>query len=204
VLWTFVPIAALLTLTPGAGTAMVVRSAMRGGWRAGVLTIAGNSVGVIVWALLSVLGISALVAASEVAFLTLKLVGAALLVWLGVQSLLRARRGFDDAVPEAEAPGVHRRAFRDGLVTSLANPKLAVFFVALFPQFVDDRATVLPTTLLMAALIVTFDFAWYTGLAVLVSRAKRELMRSRLARRVERTTGAVLIGLGARVAFEQR
>jgi threonine/homoserine/homoserine lactone efflux protein len=79
-----------------------------------------------------------------------------------------------------------------------------VFFVALFPQFVDDRGAVLPTTLLMAALIVAFDFAWYTGLAVAVSRAKREVMRSRVAAWVERTTGAVLIGLGVRVAFEQR
>jgi threonine/homoserine/homoserine lactone efflux protein len=97
-----------------------------------------------------------------------------------------------------------RRAFRDGLLTSITNPKLAVFFVALFPQFVEDRAAVLPTTLLMAALIVTFDFASYTWLAVLVSRTKRGLMRTRVARWVERTTGAVLIALGARVAIEQR
>jgi threonine/homoserine/homoserine lactone efflux protein len=200
VLWTFIPIAALLTVTPGAGTAMVVRSALRGGWRAALLTIAGNSVGVVLWALLSVLGISALVAASEVAFLVLKLTGAAVLVWLGVQSLLRAGRA--DSAPVR--PVVRRRAFRDGLLTSITNPKLAVFFVALFPQFVEDRAAVLPTTLLMAALIVVFDFAWYSGLAVLVSRAKRELMRTRVARWVERTTGAVLIALGARVALEQR
>jgi threonine/homoserine/homoserine lactone efflux protein len=199
-LWTFIPIAALLTITPGAGTAMVVRSALRGGWRAAVLTIAGNSVGVVVWALLSVLGISALVAASEVAFLVLKLTGAVVLVWLGAQSLLRAGRA--DRAPVT--PVVRRRAFRDGLLTSITNPKLAVFFVALFPQFVDDRAAVLPTTLLMAALIVVFDFAWYSGLAVLVSRAKREVMRTRVARWVERTTGAVLIALGARVALEQR
>jgi threonine/homoserine/homoserine lactone efflux protein len=199
-LWTFIPIAALLTITPGAGTAMVVRSALRGGWRAAVLTIAGNSVGVVVWALLSVLGISALVAASEVAFLVLKLTGAVVLVWLGAQSLLRAGRA--DRAPVT--PVVRRRAFRDGLLTSITNPKLAVFFVALFPQFVDDRAAVLPTTLLMAALIVVFDFAWYSGLAVLVSRAKREVMRTRVARWVERTTGAVLIALGVRVALEQR
>jgi threonine/homoserine/homoserine lactone efflux protein len=200
VLWTFIPIAALLTITPGAGTAMVVRSALRGGWRAAVLTIAGNSVGVVLWAVLSVLGISALVAASEVAFLVLKLTGAVVLVWLGAQSLLRAGRAGSAPL----TPVVRRRAFRDGLLTSVTNPKLAVFFVALFPQFVDDRAAVLPTTLLMAALIVLFDFAWYSGLALLVSRAKREVMRSRVARWVERTTGAVLIALGARVAFEQR
>jgi threonine/homoserine/homoserine lactone efflux protein len=192
VLWTFLPIAVLVTVTPGAATANVIRSAMRGGRRAGVLTIAGNSVGVLAWGLLSVLGISALVAASEVAFLVLKITGAAVLVWLGVQSLRHA--GADVGVRPARAP------FRDGLVTSLANPKLAVFFVALFPQFVGDRATVLPTTLLMTALIVGFDLAWYTGLAVMVSRARRTYA----FRRLERITGAVLIGLAARLAFEPR
>jgi threonine/homoserine/homoserine lactone efflux protein len=197
VLWTFIPIAALVTITPGPATAMVVRSALGGGWRAGVLTVAGNSIGVIVWALLSVLGVSALVAASEVAFLALKLAGAAVLIWLGVQSILHA--GDPARIPERTRAG----AFRSGLVTSLANPKLAVFFVALFPQFVGEGGAVLPTALLMAALIVTFDVAWYTSLAVLVSRAKASFARSRLARRIERATGAVLVALGLRVAFER-
>jgi threonine/homoserine/homoserine lactone efflux protein len=197
-LWAFLPVAALVTITPGAATANVVRSALRGGWRAGVLTIAGNSLGVVAWGLLSVLGISALVAASEVAFLALKITGAVVLVYLGVQSIRHT--GADVA---ASAPRPPRRAFRDGLVTSLANPKLAVFFIALFPQFVGDRGSVLPVTLLMIALIVAFDFAWYTTLAVLVSRAGRGFARSRLARRLERATGAVLIALGARVALER-
>jgi threonine/homoserine/homoserine lactone efflux protein len=196
VLWTFLPIAVVVTITPGPGTAMVVRSALRSGWRSGVLTVAGNSVGVVAWGLLSVLGISALVAASEVAFLALKLVGAGVLIWLGVQSL----RGSGDAV---DAPRASARPFRDGLVTSVANPKLAVFFVALFPQFLDDGGAVLPTTLLMAGMIVTFDFVWYTSLAVMVSRAKQGFMRTRVARWTERITGSVLVALGARVALER-
>ena len=174
---------------------MVVRSAMRGGWRAGVRTIAGNSIGVVAWALLSIAGISALVAASEVAFLVLKLTGAAVLVWLGVQSLRRA------GAPAVAEPR-RGRAFRDGLVTSLANPKLAVFFVALFPQFVGERGDVLLTTLAMAAMIVAFDCVWYTTLAVLASRAKAGFMASRAGRRLERATGAVLIALGLRVALD--
>ena len=165
-LWAFVPVAIVVTLTPGAGTAMIVRNALRGGSRAGVLTILGNSIGVVAWALLSVLGISALVAASEV------------------------------AAPAGGAP------LRDGLLKSLANPKLAVFFVALFPQFVGDRASVLPTTMAMAALIVAFDLVWYTTLAVAVSRAKQAVVRTRVARWMERVTGAVLLGLGVRVALE--
>jgi threonine/homoserine/homoserine lactone efflux protein len=194
-LWAFLPIAVLVTITPGAATAMVVRSAMRGGWRAGLRTIAGNSIGVVAWALLSIAGISALVAASEVAFLALKLTGAAVLVWLGVQSLRRA--GGPAAIEPRRA-----RAFRDGLVTSLANPKLAVFFVALFPQFIGERGDVLLTTLAMAAMIVAFDLVWYTTLAVLASRAKAGFMASRAGRRLERATGAVLIALGLRVALD--
>jgi threonine/homoserine/homoserine lactone efflux protein len=164
-----------------------------------VLTIAGNSVGVVVWGLLSVLGVSALIAASEVAFLVLKITGACVLVWLGVQSLRHAGRPVD-AVPSRSG----HRPFADGLITSTANPKLAIFFIALFPQFVGDRGSALPTTLLMVALVVALDFVWYTALAVLVSRARAAYSGSRLSRRVERLTGVVLIGLGARVALEQR
>lgn len=193
-LWAFLPIAVLVTITPGAATAMVIRSAMRGGLKAGVLTIAGNSVGVVAWALLSIAGISALVAASEVAFVALKVTGACVLVYLGIQSLRRVGR---------ELPPVRvQRAFRDGVVTSLANPKLAVFFVALFPQFVSADGNVLATTLLMAAMIVALDFVWYGVLALLASRAKAGFMRSRGGRWLERTTGAVLIALGLRVGLD--
>ncbi len=87
-------------------------------------------------------------------------------------------------------------------MTSLANPKLAVFFVALFPQFVGERGDVLPTTLAMAAMIVAFDFVWYSTLAVLASRAKAGFMASRAGRRLERATGTVLIALGLRVALD--
>jgi threonine/homoserine/homoserine lactone efflux protein len=196
-IWAFVPFAALLTITPGAATAMIVRSAASGGWRAGFRVIVGNEVGVAVWAVLSTVGVSALVAASEAAFVALKLVGAVVLIWIGVQSLRNAR---DGAAPAPRS----RRPLRDGLITSLANPKLAVFFVALLPQFVGRRDMVLATTLLMAALIIVFDFVWYTTLSVLVSRARKAFDRTSLARWLERVSGTILIALGIRVAIEHR
>jgi threonine/homoserine/homoserine lactone efflux protein len=195
-LWAFIPIAALLSVTPGAATAMVIRSSMRGGWRAGVATILGNEVGVIAWALLSIAGISALVAASEIAFVALKIVGAAVLLWMGIQSW----RGGHAAV--ISRGGTH--PFRDGVVTSLANPKLAIFFVALFPQFVSPGAPLLGRTLLMAGLIAVIDLVWYTALSVMAARAKDGFMRSRAGRWLERVMGSVLIALGARVALETR
>ena len=96
------------------------------------------------------------------------------------------------------------RAFRDGLVTSVSNPKLAVFYVALFPQFVPAGTAVLPAAVLMAATIVAFDLVWYSALAWAVTRARRAFVEGPWARRVERLTGVVLVGLGVRLALERR
>jgi threonine/homoserine/homoserine lactone efflux protein len=194
----FAPVAALLTITPGAGTAMIVRSAVRGGRRRALVTTIGNSIGVLAWAGFAAVGVAAVVATSAEAFTAVKLVGAVVLVILGLQSL-RGRRAADTlAAPAGGAP------LRDGVVTSLANPKLAVFFAALFPQFVPDGASVLFSALLMAAMIVAFDLVWYSTLAYLVARARRAFVEGPWLARAERLTGAVLVGLGVRLALERR
>ena len=197
----FVAVAVLLSIAPGATTALVVRSALRGGRREALATTAGNEAGVLVWALLSAFGVSAVVAASQVAFEALKLAGAAFLIVLGVVTLVRAGRGEE---PPATAVLRRRRsAFRDGVVTSLANPKLSVFFVALFPQFVPAGAPVLPLTLAMGVLVVAIDFAWYSLLALLVTKA-HGAFRTAFAHHLERLTGTVLVALGARLALANR
>jgi threonine/homoserine/homoserine lactone efflux protein len=194
----FVPVAALLTITPGAGTAMIVRSAVRGGQRRALLTTIGNSIGVLAWASFAAVGIAAVVAASAEAFTAMKLVGAAVLLVLGLQSLRGRRVAETVAAPPGGAP------LRDGLLTSVANPKLAVFFAALFPQFVPDGASVLLCALLMAGTIVVFDLVWYSTLAYLVARARRAFVEGPWLARAERVTGAVLVGLGVRLALERR
>jgi threonine/homoserine/homoserine lactone efflux protein len=194
----FAPVAVLLTVTPGAATALVVRSAATGGQSRALATTIGNSLGVLSWGLFAAMGIAAVVATSAEAFTAVKLVGAAVLVVLGLQSL-RGRRG---AAPRPEP--ARGAPLRDGLITSLANPKLAVFFVALFPQFVPDGAPVLPCALLMAAMVVSFDLVWYSALAYLVARARRAFVDGPWLARAERLTGAVLVGLGVRLAFERR
>jgi threonine/homoserine/homoserine lactone efflux protein len=194
----FLGVAVLLSLLPGPATALVVRSAAVHGRRQAFRTVLGNSTGILGWALASVLGISALVAASEAAFTTLKVVGAVVLVVLGVQAI----RGGKAA--NEERPGIARSPFAQGLLTSGANPKLAVFFVALLPQFVPSGAPVLPWTLAMALILIAVDLVYFTALAWVVSRAKRAVLGSRLTRRVEQLTGAVMIALGARVALESR
>lgn len=196
-LLTFLPVAILLSLTPGVTTALVVRNAARGGRRHAFLTTSGNSVGVLAWACFAAVGIAAVVAASAAVFDAVKLGGAALLVIIGVRSLIGRH---DGDVPSTRG----RSAFREGLVTSLANPKLAAFFVALFPQFIPHGAAVLPRALMMAVVIVAVDLVWYSTLALLVARARKAFTDGGWGRRIERLTGAVLIGLGVRLALERR
>lgn len=196
-LWTFVPVAVLLSLTPGPGMALVVRNAAVRGTGAAARTTVGSSIGVGVWAVLSALGVSALIAASEMAFVGLRIAGVAVLVWFGVQAL----RGSGEATAAGDPA---RRDFASGLLTALANPKLAVFFLALFPQFIPDGAPVLPYALAMAAILVAADFVCYVSLGAAVARASRSLASSRLARRVEQLTGAVLLALAGRLAYETR
>jgi threonine/homoserine/homoserine lactone efflux protein len=194
----FVPVAALLSLAPGPATALVVRNAARGGRRHAFFTTVGSSLGVFAWGAFAAIGIAAVVAASAELFTVMKLIGAAFLIYLGVQSL-RGRREVRAAVTRRR-----RSAFREGLVTAIANPKLAAFFVALFPQFVPRGAPVLPSALLMAATIVVIDLAWYSTLAMFVARARRAFVEGPWLRRFERLTGAVLVGLGVRLALERR
>ena len=100
--------------------------------------------------------------------------------------------------------GPPRGALRDGILTGVSNPKLGVFYIAVFPQFIPRGAPVLPSALAMAAMIVCLDMIWFSALAVLVSRARRVFVEGAWQRRAERLTGAVLIGLGIRVALERR
>lgn len=200
----FAPVAALLTITPGAATALVVRGAARGGRRHAFVTTAGNSVGVLIWGVFAAAGIAAVVATSTEVFTAVKLAGAAVLIVIGALSLRGQHAASSDARGLNRPPASDLAALRDGLLTSIANPKLAVFFVALFPQFVPPGAPVFPAALMMVGVIVSFDLVWYSLLALIVSRARRAFVEGPWGRRVERLTGAVLVGLGVRLALERR
>lgn len=194
--WEFLLVALVVTLTPGPATALILRVAARDGRRAALGTVAGNSAGILMWASLSALGISSLVLASQVAYDVLRFAGAAVLVFLGLRSVLR--RGTDQPSRPPRLTG-----WKLGLLTSVANPKLAVFFIALFPQFLSPGASVLPAALAMAAVIVAYDIVWFSLLAWSVDRAGR-MLRPRIRQFMERATGTVMVGLGLSVAAEAR
>jgi threonine/homoserine/homoserine lactone efflux protein len=202
----FLAVAAAVTLTPGPAFALLLQTAAAHGRRVAIANIAGNSVGVLIWGALSAVGVSALIAANQLAYDVLRLTGAGFLLYLGARALIA--RGSASAVSvsaRTDAPARDHawRAARKGLVNCLANPKLAVFFVALFPQFLTPGTPVLPAALGMAAVIVLFDVVVYGTVAIVVDRF-REAIRPHFMRRLSQASGAVLVLFGLRLAREAR
>lgn len=194
----------VVTVVPGADMALVTRQVLVGGTALAQRTIFGNLAGLLVHGAALAVGLSALLVASATAYTVVKLVGAAYLVYLGVQALLASRRPplGDEAV--AVGGGAPRRAFLQGLVSTVLNPKPALFFLTFLPQFVDRDGPVLAQTLALAGIHVVVGLIWLSAYARLVQRARSVLTAPRVKAWLERTTGAVLIAFGLRVAVERR
>ena len=207
-LWAFAGVAALVIVTPGPDTALTVRNALLGGRAAGVATAAGVAFGLAVWTLAASAGIAALLVASEPAFVAVKLAGAAYLVFLGAQSLVHAVRG--RAAEHADEDGDRARrlppaaALRQGLLNDLGNPKIAVFFTTLLPQFAPAHGPAFPTLFAFGLLFCAMTFAWLCAYSVAVARAGEALRRPRIRRALDAVMGAALVAVGVRVGVERR
>jgi threonine/homoserine/homoserine lactone efflux protein len=198
----FVGVAVLVIVTPGQDTALTIRNTLLGGRRNGVFTALGVSSGQCLWAVATSAGIAALLVASEPAFLALRLAGAAYLVFLGVQSLASAlRRRARQVVVEVSCSRPRSRlAFRQGLLSNLGNPKMAVFFPSLLPQFAHSFAALLILGLVFAAMTLV----WLSAYAVGVAKAGDVLRRPKIRRIIDAVVGAVLVAFGLRLASDSR
>ncbi len=192
----------LVTVIPGADMALVTRQVLVGGTSLAQKTIFGNLTGLLVHGIALAAGLSALLVASATAYTAVKLAGAAYLVYLGVQAL-RASRQSPSEPPPAAIVAPHR-AFMQGVISTVLNPKPALFFLTFLPQFVDRDAPVLPQTMTLAAIHVVVGLIWLTAYAHLVQHARGVLTAPRVKAWLERTTGVVLIAFGLRVAVERR
>ncbi len=202
-LTSFFVLSALLIVAPGPDMALVARNALRGGTRAGILTSLGGVSGLLIWTLASSIGVAALIRASEPAFLALKAVGVAYLVFLGVQALRAAWRPGGPEAPR-RAAGRPRHAYRQGLLSNLGNPKIAVFFTSFLPQFVPGGSSSFAALLGLGLVFCVMTLAWLVSYSLVVAKAGDVLRRPRVQRVVEGVTGFVLIGFGARLATEHR
>lgn len=204
----FLGVSALVICTPGPDTALTIRNTLLGGRAAGLFTALGISIGQTVWALATSVGLVAVLIASEPVFLALKYVGAAYLVWLGLHALWGAIFARGEAAADARpiaGPRLRRpAAVRQGLISNLANPKMAVFFSSLLPQFVPAGETTIGALFALGLIFSALTFAWLALYAAIVARAGDFMRRARIRRVIEGAMGAVLVALGLRLAGESR
>lgn len=209
----FAGLAFVLVLTPGANIMLVVRSTLDRGPSAGIATALGIGAGHFVHASASALGLSVFLRSSALAFTVVKVAGAAYLAYLGIRSLVTAWRGksatFDVVEGEAaeSAPAERarvprsRRAFIDGLLCNLLNPKVALFYLALLPQFIEPGDPVLGMALLLAGVHATISISWQSLLSVALGKLRPVLARPAVGRVLESLTGVLLLGFGVRLAL---
>jgi threonine/homoserine/homoserine lactone efflux protein len=198
----FLGISVLLILIPGPDTAIVTKNALLGGRRAGLFASIGVSIGLTIWTVAAAFGIAALLKASAVGFLVLKLVGAIYLIWIGIQ-MLRARDflAMQEGRPRKTGKGT---ALRQGLLSDLGNPKIAVFFTSFLPQFIHGTGSAFVPLLVLGGIFAVLTLLWLASYALLIGWSSGLLRRPLVRKSLDRFTGVVLIGFGIRLAFERR
>lgn len=199
----FAGVCLLLAVTPGPDMAVVTKNALAHGRRGVLLTTTGIALALSVWTTATAVGLSALLRTSGEALFALKLVGAAYLAYLGLRTLIESRRRPADLLASAPAPAPAHAIFRQGFLSAISNPKLGVFFVTFLPQFVAPGQPVLPRLLLLGAIFALIGWSWMNVYGLLVTRMRDFITASRVRQWMERVTGVVLLGFGARLAVER-
>jgi len=202
----FAVVAAILTVTPGADTMLVIRNVIARGRRAGILTTLGICTGLFMHAALSAVGLSVILLRSATVFEAVKLLGAAYLVYLGAQSIragIGTPQGNGRAERERGRLPWRRHSALEGFLTNILNPKVAIFYIALLPQFVHPGDSVLAKSLLLAGIHWLEGIVWLTVVSVFVGRMREWIMDARVRRAIEATSGGIMIALGLRLAMER-
>jgi threonine/homoserine/homoserine lactone efflux protein len=200
----FLLVAGVVVITPGPDMAVVARNALAGGRNAGIATTLGIVTGLLVWAAAAVLGLAAILRASSEAWAIIQAVGAVYLVVLGVQTLWATWvRGHQHDAARRRRIGIPTGSpFRQGLLTNLLNPKVALLFTSFLPQFVSPGPNAALETALLAAAFLGMGLIWLIGLSVFTTSFGDVLRRPRVRRAMDTVTGVVLVALGLRMATE--
>jgi threonine/homoserine/homoserine lactone efflux protein len=202
----FLALSAVVIVTPGQDTALTIRNTLLGRRVAGVATALGVACGQAAWTVAASVGVTGILVASEPAFLALRIGGAGYLAYLGLRSLQAAFRGSGAYHGPAVISGPRlpaARAWRQGLLSSLGNPKLAIFFSSLLPPFAAPGAAALPSMLGLGAIFIAMTVAWLALYAAVVDRAGDVLRRGRVRRALDALTGSVLLVFGLRLATSE-
>jgi len=199
----FVGVSLLLAVTPGPDMAVVTKNSLAH-WRRGVLlTTSGIALALVIWVTATAVGLSALLRTSGEVLFALKLVGAAYLAYLGIRTLLESRLRPADLLEGTPPAASAHAVFRQGFLSAISNPKLGVFFVTFLPQFVLPGQQVLPRLLELGVTFAVIGWVWMNVYGLFVTRLRNVITAPRVRQWMQRVTGVVLLGFGARLAVER-
>ncbi|GAC1504147.1 MAG: LysE family translocator [Candidatus Dormibacteraceae bacterium] len=199
----FVGVCLLLSVTPGPDMAVVTKNALAHGRRGVALTTTGIALALAIWIVATAVGLSALLRASGDALFVLKLVGAAYLGYLGLRALIESRRSPGDLLASVPAAAPAHAIFRQGFLSAMTNPKLGVFFVTFLPQFVSPGQALLPRLFQLGMIFALIGWSWLNVYGLFVTRIRDFITAPQMRKWMERVTGVVLLGFGARLAVEK-
>jgi threonine/homoserine/homoserine lactone efflux protein len=203
-MWSFALAALVLIMIPGPDQALVTRNALAGGRPAGMFTVIGGATGLTVHASAASFGVSALLLASATAFTVLKVVGTIYLIWMGIQTLREARRSKASgaAAVARKRRGSPLRYVRQGFLSNALNPKVALFFVTLLPQFMSADSSTLRRGLVLSGVFAVLYLTWFSLYVLTVDLIGAQLRRPRVKAAIERVTGFLLVGFAVRLVLE--
>lgn len=199
-------VAVIGAATPGIDLMIVLRSTLLHGRRSGFGAVVGVELGHAVWAIASLIGLTALLAASTIAYDVVRIAGACYLVWLGCTAIWKSLPRNRPTAAEAEAMPVQSpgSAVRSGMTSNLLNPKVGVFYISILPQFLPTVPSAAGWGVLLVAIALTIGTVWHAAIVLLATRARGILTRERVKIWLDRTSAAVMIALGVRLATEAR
>lgn len=183
--------------------AVVTKNALAHGRRGVVLTTTGIGLALSVWVIATAVGLSAVLRASSELLFALKIAGAAYLAYLGIRTLLESRRRPTDLMAQAPPPAPAHSIFRQGFLSAISNPKLGVFFVTFLPQFVAPGQALLPRLLELGLIFAVIGWTWMNVYGLFITRMRDFITAPRVRQWMQRVTGVVLLGFGARLALER-
>lgn len=205
--WAFLIAITALTMAPGVDTVIVIRNTARGGWKDGMVTNLGICSGLFIHATVSAIGIAVILLQTAWAYQLLKWVGAAYLIWLGWNSLRAAWQGqaFLLQTKDTQQQAFHAtRAFKEGFLSNVLNPKTVIFYMAFLPQFIDPTGSALKQSLFLAGIHFIIAMIWQGLLSLMVNQAKQWLTRPKVNQWFNLVTGSILSLLGLRLLLDQK
>ena len=200
----FIPVAAILTITPGSDTMLVVNNSLTRSTKDGLFTVAGVNAGLLIHALASALGLSVILMNSATAFEMVKMAGALYIIFLGIQSLRSSRKNIlAESTEKVCCKGISA-SLREGFLTNVLNPKVAIFYLALLPQFISPTENILRKSLLLMTIHFSMGITWLSFVSLTLGRMRHLISGGKFKKRLEMISGFVFIGLGLKIALSKR